>query len=35
MAVTEEIDDYELSDDICSDCGTVKIEDVCDECGAM
>ena len=27
--------EFEESDDVCSDCGAMKLEDVCDECGAI
>jgi hypothetical protein len=27
--------DYEDSDDVCSDCGSLKLDDVCEDCGAM
>lgn len=33
----DEIDlaEYEDSDDVCFDCGALKLGDVCDDCGAM
>jgi hypothetical protein len=30
-----DLSDYEDSDDVCSDCGSLKLGGVCDECGAM
>ena len=37
MTAVDDLDlsEYEDSDDVCSDCGALKMDDICDECGAM
>jgi hypothetical protein len=30
-----DLSDHEDSDDVCSDCGALKLGDICDDCGAI